>query len=58
MRAATPNNVFAMVRPQEPYMVSETRVSQPMKARPPTLKITPKKNSNVSHSAAALLTGS
>ena len=53
MAEAAPTTMLAVVAPQEPYMTSEASTSQPQNARPPTLKMMPKKNSSVSHSEAA-----
>ena len=47
----TPTIELAIVGPNPSYNISETNDRYPIKPKPPTLKITPKKKSNVSHSA-------
>ena len=46
-----PTIEFAIVAPKPIYSISETNDKYPIKPSPPTLRMTPKKKSKVSHSA-------
>ena len=47
----TPTIELAIVGPNPSYNISETNDRYPIKPKPQTLRMTPKKKNNVSHSA-------